>query len=153
VPLFFGVTGQAQLVGKNSHHERGGQPPRSWWRSDTAKPRCAIYAICLASQQNRTGSLPLRGRARTRTQSRRYTIHYTTDRHRTFGIVAVYSGADPERVGSCGVIVLNDKVVARADSRNRAPGPATARSRLPKPRRHITPLCPPERANGSVLIY
>lgn len=120
LPVFFGTTGPAQLVGDNPIMSEAGTAT-ILVASDTAKPQCAVYAICLANNKDRTRILSAAA-APDGTRVPDYKIHYTTDGTEPSATSPVYSGPVRNASQLRAVIVVNDKVVARADSRNSAPG-------------------------------
>lgn len=119
LPVFFGATGPAQLVGDNPILSEAGTAT-ILMGSDTPRPRCAVYAICLTNDKNHTRILS----AAASPDGNRvpdYQIHYTTDGTEPSVSSPVYSGPLEKAPQLRAVIVVNDQVVARADSRTSAP--------------------------------
>jgi hypothetical protein len=88
--------------------------------SDIPKPRCAIYAICLMNEKDRTRILSAAA-SPDGTKVPDYKIHYTTDGTEPFARSPVYSGPVRNAPQLRAAILVNEQVVARADSRTSAP--------------------------------
>ena len=88
--------------------------------SDIPKPRCVVYAICLMNERNRTRILS----AAASPDGARvpdYKIHYTTDGSEPSATSPEYSGPVRNAPQLRAAILVNDRIVARADSRTSAP--------------------------------
>jgi beta-galactosidase len=119
VPVFFGITGPAQLVGDNPIMSEAGTAT-VLVASDIPKPRCAIYAICLMNEKDRTRILSAAA-SPDGTKVPDYKIHYTTDGTEPSARSTVYSRPVKNAPQLRAAILVNEEVVARADSRNSAP--------------------------------
>jgi beta-galactosidase len=119
VPVFFGTTGPAQLVGDNPIMSEAGTAT-VLVASDIPKPRCAIYAICLMNEKDRTRILSAAA-SPDGTKVPDYKIHYTTDGTELSARSPVYSRPVKNAPQLRAAILVNEEVVARADSRTSAP--------------------------------
>jgi hypothetical protein len=119
VPVFFGITGPAQLVGDNPIMSEAGTAT-VLVASDIPKPRCAIYAICLMNEKDRTRILSAAA-SPDGTKVPDYKIHYTTDGTEPSARSPVYSRPVKNAPQLRAAILVNEEVVARADSRTSAP--------------------------------
>jgi len=119
VPVFFGITGPAQLVGDNPIMSEAGTAT-VLVASDIPKPRCAIYAICLMNEKDRTRILSAAA-SPDGTKVPDYKIHYTTDGTEPSARSPVYSGPVKNAPQLRAAILVNEEVMARADSRTSAP--------------------------------
>ena len=119
VPVFFGITGPAQLVGDNPIMSEAGTAT-VLVASDSSKPRCAIYAICLMNEKDRTRILSVAA-SPDGAKVPDYKIHYTTDGTAPSARSPVYSGPVKNAPQLRAAILVNEEVVARADSRTSAP--------------------------------
>lgn len=118
-PVFFGTTGPVQLVGDNPIMSEAGTAT-ILVASDIPKPRCAIYAICLMNEKDRTRILSAAA-SPDGTKVPDYKIHYTTDGTEPSARSPVYSGPVKNAPQLRAAILVNEEVVARADSRTSAP--------------------------------
>ena len=119
VPIFFGITGLAQLGGDNPIMSEAGTAT-ILVASDIPKPRCAIYAICLMNEKDRTRILSAAA-STDGTKVPDYKIHYTTDGTEPSARSPGYSGPVRNAPQLRAAILVNEQVVARADSRTSAP--------------------------------
>jgi len=119
VPVFFGATGPAQLVGNNPIMSEAGTAAMLV-SSDITKPRCAVYALCLANEKDHTRILSAAA-APDGTRVGDYEIHYTTDGTEPSVASPVYSEPVRSTPQLRAAIVVNAQVVARADTRTSAP--------------------------------
>jgi beta-galactosidase len=119
VPVFFGVTGPAQLLGNNPIMSEAGTAT-ALVASDIPKPRCAVYAICLLNEKDQTRILSAAA-APDGTRAPDYTIHYTTDGSEPSAGSPVYSAPVRSAPKLRAAILVNQQIVALADSRTRAP--------------------------------
>lgn len=119
MPVFFGITGPVQLVGDNPIMSEAGTAT-ILVASDIPKPRCAVYAICLMNEKDRTRILSAAA-SPDGTKVPDYKIHYTTDGTEPSARSPVYSGPVRNAPQLRAAILVNEEVVARADSRTRAP--------------------------------
>jgi beta-galactosidase len=119
MPVFFGVTGPAQLVGDNPIMSEAGTAT-ILVASDIPKPRCAVYAICLLNEKDRTRILSVAA-SPDGARVPDYKIHYTTDGTEPSARSPVYSGPVRNAPQLRAAILVNEQVVARADSRTSAP--------------------------------
>ncbi|MGO8836753.1 MAG: glycoside hydrolase family 2 TIM barrel-domain containing protein [Limisphaerales bacterium] len=119
VPVFFGTTGPAQLAGDNPIMSEAGIAT-ILVGSDITRPRCVVYAICLANEKDQTRILSAAA-APDGSRAPDYKIHYTTDDTEPSATSPVYSGPVRNTPQLRAVIVVNDQIVARADSRTSAP--------------------------------
>jgi beta-galactosidase len=119
MPVFFGVTGPAQLVGDNPIMSEAGAAT-ILVAGDIPKPRCAVYAICLANEKDLTRILSASA-SPDGARPPDYKIHYTTDGTEPSARSPEYSGPVRNTPQLRAVIVVNEQVVARADARVGAP--------------------------------
>jgi beta-galactosidase len=119
LPVFFGTTGPVQLVGDNPIMSEAGVAT-ILAASDVARPPCAVYAICLV---NENGLSRILSAAASPDGARvpEYKVHYTADGTEPTAASPVYSGPVRSAPQLRAAIVVNDRVVARADSRTGAP--------------------------------
>ena len=119
VPVFFGATGPVQLVGDNPIMSEAGTAT-TLVTSDTSKPRCAVYAICLMNEKDHTRILSAAaspGGANVPD----YTVRYTTDGTAPSAASPVYAKPIPNTPQLRAAILVNQQIVAVADSRTTAP--------------------------------
>jgi hypothetical protein len=119
VPVFFGITGPAQLVGDNPIMSEAGTAT-VLVASDIPKTRCAVYAICLMNEKDHTRILSAAA-SPDGTKVPDYKIHYTTDGTELSARSPVYSRPVKNAPQLRAAILVNEEVVARADSRTSAP--------------------------------
>ncbi len=118
-PVFFGATGPAQLVGANPIMSEAGTAT-TLVASDTAKPRSAIYAICLVNEKDHTRILSASA-SPCGAGAPNYTVRYTTDGTEPSAASPVYSKPIPRASQLRAAILVNQQIVAVADSRATAP--------------------------------
>jgi beta-galactosidase len=119
VPVFFGTTGPAQLAGDNPILSEAGTAT-TLLTSDISKPRCAVYAICLMNENDHTRILSAAA-APDGTKVPDYSIRYTTDGSEPSAASPVYSEPVPNTPQLRAAILVNQQIVAVADSRSSAP--------------------------------
>jgi beta-galactosidase len=115
--VFLGMTGQARLVGSNPILSEAGTAT-ILLESDTARPRCAVYAICLIREQDQVRVLSAAaspGDAR----ALDYRIHYTTDGAEPSVASPVYSKPLKYVPQLRAAILVEGKTVASADTRSK----------------------------------
>ena len=88
--------------------------------SDITKPRCAVYALCLANDNDRIRILAAAA-SPDGMPTPDYKIHYTTDGTEPTAASPVYSGPIRNTPQLRAAILVNEEVVAQADSRTSAP--------------------------------
>lgn len=116
--VFFGTTGQSSLIGSNPILSEAGTAT-ILLESDTAKPRCAVYAICLTKEQDQTRILSAAASPGD-APAPDYKIHYTTDGTEPSAASPVYSRPLKNVAQLRAAILVQGKTVASADSRSNA---------------------------------
>ncbi len=119
VPVFFGTTVPAQLIGNNPIMSEAGSAT-ILAASDISKPGCAVYAICLVNEKDHTRILSAAA-SPDGTRAPDYTIHYTSDGTEPSAASPVYSEPIPNLPQLRAAILVNQQIVAVADSRTSAP--------------------------------
>ena len=116
--VFFGATGQARLVGANPILSEAGTAT-ILLESDVAQPNSALYAITLASEQDRTRILCATS-APNGTQPRDFTVRYTIDGSDPTADSPKYSKPVRSTPQLRAAIFVDDRIVAAADGRTQA---------------------------------
>lgn len=119
MPVFFGATSQTQLVGDNPIMSEAGTAT-TLVASDTSKPRCAVYAICLLNEKDHTRILSAAA-SPYGTKVPDYTVRYTKAGTEPSAASPVCSELIPNAPQLRAAILVNRQIVAVADSRTSAP--------------------------------
>jgi beta-galactosidase len=114
-PVFFGTTSAARLVGHNPILSEAGTAT-ILLDADTAKPACAVYALCLIQEREQTRILSAAA-SPNGTSAPRYTIHYTTDGTEPAAASPVYRKPIRNAPQLRAAIFVKGLSVASADSR------------------------------------
>ncbi|MFZ0826336.1 MAG: glycoside hydrolase family 2 TIM barrel-domain containing protein [Verrucomicrobiia bacterium] len=129
-PVFFGFTGPVKLVGDNPIMSEAGTAT-TLLSSDITKPRCSVYAICLINEADRTRILAAAA-SPDETKVPDYTIHYTTDGTAPSAASPVYSEPVRNAPQLRAALLVNQQIVAVADSRTTAPATSDSSSAITK---------------------
>ena len=119
VPVFFGATGQARLVGDNPIMSEAATAT-VLVAGDREKTPCTVYALCLANENDHTRILSAAA-SPDGTRVPDYKIHYTTDGTEPTAASPVYSEPVPNVPQLRAAILVDRQIVALADSRSNAP--------------------------------
>ena len=130
VPVFFGTTGQARLVGDNPIMSEAGTAT-SLVASDAEKPPCTVYAICLVNETDHTRVLAAAA-SPDGTGVPDYEIHYTTDGTEPSAASPVYAEPIRNAPQLRAAILVRQQIVAVADSRSSAPATSDSAAALAK---------------------
>ena len=115
VPVFFGVTGQSQLIGHKPIFGEAGTAA-TLLESDTAKPPCAVYAICLIKEKDQVRILSAAARPNG-FKAPDCKIYYTTDGTEPSTASRVYLKPVSNMPQLRAAIVVQGKTVVMADLR------------------------------------
>ena len=118
VPVFFGATGQARLVGHNPILSEAGIAT-ILVESDVAKPDCAVYAIAMIQEQGRTRILSA-AISPEGAPVPDYQVRYTTNGAEPSAASPLYSGPVENSPPLRAAIFVNGLTVARVDARTKA---------------------------------
>jgi beta-galactosidase len=117
-PIFFGVKGQVHLIGSNPILSEAGTGT-VLLDSDIARPRCAVYAICLIQDRAQTRILSAAASPNGDKMSR-YVVRYTTDGSEPISTSIIYSKPINNIPRVRAAIFVNNQMVAMADTRTEA---------------------------------
>lgn len=129
-PVFFGVTGDAQLTGHTPILGEAGTAT-VLLTSDHAKPACAVYALCLLQENNQTRVLSTNASPDGRRASI-FTIRYTTDGTEPTATSAVYAEPLTNSPNLRAAILVGNQTVAVASLLSSAPSTAKGLPATPK---------------------
>jgi beta-galactosidase len=119
VPVFFGISGQAQLIGHNPILSEAGTAT-ILLESDTGSPKPTVFAVCLWNERDQTRILSAAA-SPDGNEVPDYRICYTMDGSEPSPASPVYSKPIPGVKHLRLALLVNSEVVASADSHNTAP--------------------------------
>ncbi len=118
-PVFFGTVGDVRLVGRNPILSEAGVAA-ILLETDTVKPRCALYSLCVISEQGCARILSAAA-SPDETKAPGYTIRYTTDGTEPSAASPLYCGPVTNAPQMRAALLVDGRTVALADSRIGAP--------------------------------
>jgi beta-galactosidase len=118
VPVFFGATGQADLVGHNPILSEAGTAA-ILLQSKTAQPLCSLFALALLKEDDQTRVLSAAISPNGESPAR-YKLYYTTDGSQPTITSPEYLGPVKSTSHLRAALIVGGKTVALADSRSSA---------------------------------